>query len=256
MPKIGTQERYMIIFAVLLVFVMVLASAGLEIAKQNENETDAEPLVAGSDDAPAEGSEAAVTAAESSEDTLNTSSITENEQSTEPLAEQVSDNSGKVTIGISSCLEYLSHEDLSDRSDVILIGTVKEILPCKWNTVDGERPTDDIYDLGWNVLIYTDVVVSVDQYLKNPLSEKEVIVRTQGGDDGYVIMDVEDEPSFASGEKVLLYLTNDTYPPTKDFGPEHFVVTGVSQGKFTLTDDGRATQIGESLTLDELLETI
>ncbi|SES92979.1 hypothetical protein SAMN04488587_1635 [Methanococcoides vulcani] len=253
MIKIGRQEKYLLIFTGVLICVMILASAGLEIAKQNENEAGAELLIEGTDDVPANSN---VSIAESSDDTLNTSSITENEQSTEPLAEQVSDNSGKITVGISALLEYVTPEEMSNRSDVILIGTVKEILPCKWNTVDGERPTDDIYDLGRNDLIYTDVVVSVDQYLKNPLSEKEVIVRTQGGGDGYVIMDVEDEPSFASGEKVLLYLTNDTYSPTKDFGPEHFVVTGVSQGKFTLTDDGRATQIGESLSLDELLDTI
>ena len=242
MIKIGRQEKYLLIFTGVLICVMILASAGLEIAKQNENEAGAELLIEGTDDVPANSN---VSIAESSDDTLNTSSITEGEQSTEPVSEPATDQANA-----SALLEYVTPEEMSNRSDVILIGTVKEILPCKWNTVDGERPTDDIYDLGRNDLIYTDVVVSVDQYLKNPLSEKEVIVRTQGGDDGYVIMDVEDDPSFASGEKVLLYLTNDTYPPTKDVGP------GVSQGKFTLTDDGRATQIGESLSLDELLDTI
>ncbi len=160
------------------------------------------------------------------------------------------------TIMVSALLEFLSYEDLSDRSDVILIGTVKEILPSKWNTADGTRPTDDIYDLGWHDVLYTDVMISVDGYLKNPLPEKEVIVRIQGGSDGYVSIDVEDESSFSLGERVFLYLNNDTWADTKDFGPEHFVVTGASQGKFTLTDDGRVTQFDKSLTLDELLETI
>ncbi len=160
------------------------------------------------------------------------------------------------TLMVSALLEFLSYEDLSDRSDVILIGTVKEILPSKWNTADGKRPTDDIYDLGLHDVLYTDVLISVDGYLKNPLLEKEVIVRIQGGSDGYVSIDVEDESSFSLGERVFLYLNNDTWADTKDFGPEHFVVTGASQGKFTLTDDGRVTQFDRSLTLDELLETI
>ncbi|ABE52121.1 hypothetical protein [Methanococcoides burtonii] len=160
------------------------------------------------------------------------------------------------TIMVSALLEFLSYEDLSDRSDVILIGTVKEILPSKWNTADGTRPTDDIYDLGWHDVLYTDVIISVDGYLKNPLPKKEVIVRIQGGSDDYVTIDVEDESSFSLGERVFLYLNNDTWTDTKDLGPEHFVVTGASQGKFTLTDDGRVSQFDTSLALDELLETI
>ncbi|NYT19859.1 MAG: hypothetical protein GKC08_06185 [Methanosarcinales archaeon] len=144
---------------------------------------------------------------------------------------------------------------MSSMSDVIIIGTVKEVLPSEWNTGDGERPTDDIYELEWYD-IYTDVVITVDEYLKNPLPEKEVIVRTLGGEKDIISIDVEDEPSFTPGEKVFLYLKNDTWPRTMDHGPEHFVVTGVSQGKFTLTDDGKATSFGEPLTLDELLETI
>ena len=99
-------------------------------------------------------------------------------------------------------------------------------------------------------------MISVDGYLKNPLPEKEVIVRIQGGSDDYVSIDVEDESSFSPGERVFLYLNNDTWADTKDFGPEHFVVTGASQGKFTLTDNGRVTQFARSLTLDELLEII
>ncbi|UGV41859.1 hypothetical protein J7W08_02305 [Methanococcoides orientis] len=144
---------------------------------------------------------------------------------------------------------------MSSMSDVIIIGTVKEVLPSEWNTEDGERPTDDTYEMEWYD-IYTDVVITVDEYLKNPLAEKEVIIRTLGGEKDVIFIDVEDEPSFTPGEKVFLYLINDTWPRTMDHGPEHFVVTGVSQGKFTLTDDGRAIHFGESFTLDKLLETI
>ncbi|WP_236622675.1 hypothetical protein [Methanococcoides methylutens] len=263
MAKLGTQEKYLIIFGVLLACVMILASAGLEIAKQNDNEIGNDPLVEGSDEVHAENIETVSTVEVSDDDILNVSTSAEgyqitgsvNESATEPTSDQTSANGDKVTLSVSGCLEYVSPEEMSTRSDVILIGTVKEILPAQWNTADGGSPTDDINELEWYD-ISTDVVIIVDEYLKNPLAEKEVIVRTLGGEKDIIIIDVEDEPSFTPGEKVFLYLKNDTWPRTMDHGPEHFVVTGVSQGKFTLTNDGKAIHFGESFTLDELLETV
>jgi hypothetical protein len=192
--------------------------------------------------------------------TLESNNITigvvkENVQSLK-ITEQTNDVFEGITIEVSGCLPYMSHEDLSNESDVILMGNIKEILPSKWNTPDGERPTDVIEDLDHNDLIYTDIVVNVDQYLKNPFSEKEVIVRTIGGNDGYICMSVNYEPSFKTDEKVLLYLRDDTYAATHDVGFEHFVVTGGMQGKFTLNDDGKAIGWSETVSLEELLETI
>ena len=158
--------------------------------------------------------------------------------------------------GISSfLLEEYTLEDLSKNSDVIVMGTVKEILPSKWNSADGKRP-DKVVEFGPYDLIYTDIIISVDKYVKNPLSSEEVIVRVEGGKVGNDTMAVEDEPSFKTGEKVLLYLTEDTSPGTKDTGPEHFKVTGYMQGKFTLTDDGRAIGWNQNISQEELLNTI
>lgn len=69
-------------------------------------------------------------------------------------------------------------------------------------------------------------------------------------------MDVEDEPSFEPGEDVLLYLVNDTHPATKDMGPEHFTVCGCFQGKFSLTEDGKAVSKGETVELEKMLKLI
>ncbi len=149
----------------------------------------------------------------------------------------------------------LTHEDLSNHSDMIVIGTVKEILPSKWNTIDGKRPnnTDSFSPF---CFIYTDIVVNVNKYLKNPLSSKEVTVRVDGGTVGNDRLIVDEEPSFKTGEKVLLYLMKDDSPGTKGIDPEHFKVTGALQGKFTLTDAGKAVRPDENITLDELLNTI
>jgi hypothetical protein len=64
------------------------------------------------------------------------------------------------------------------------------------------------------------------------------------------------EPSFKTGDKVLLYLSKDNNPSTKDISPEHFIVTDFHREKYTLTDDGRAITSDENTTLDELLSTI
>jgi hypothetical protein len=154
----------------------------------------------------------------------------------------------------SSLLIALNHTELSSHSDTIITGTVKEILPSKWNSVDGKRPDEDVRFSPFN-LIYTDIIISVDKYVKNPLSSKEIIVRVEGGTVGNDTLVTESEPAFQPGEKVLLYLMKDDSPGTKDIGPEHFIVTGCLQGKYTLTD-GKAIRPGETVSQNELLSTI
>lgn len=155
----------------------------------------------------------------------------------------------------SASLIPFNHSDLLIKSDTIVIGKVKEILPSKWNTIDGKRPGGTVAFSPF-CLIYTDIVISVDKYEKNPLSSKEVTVRVDGGKVGNDTLVSESEPSFQPGEKVLLYLTKDTSTGTKDIGPEHFRVTGLMQGKYALTDDGKAKRPDETISQDELLRTI
>ncbi len=161
-----------------------------------------------------------------------------------------------ISIDINIDFEPYNHEELRDYSDTIVVGTVKEILPPKWNTADGKQPNKAIAELNNENVIYTDIIVSVDEYLKNPLSSKEIIVRITGGTIGKISMSTDADPSFKMGEKVLIYLSKDDDPYTKDFGPEHFIVTDFYEGKFTLTDDGKAIGYVQNTTLNELLSTI
>lgn len=162
----------------------------------------------------------------------------------------------QITIPISAAIVTYTHEDLNKYSDTIITGTVKEKLPSKWNTIDGKQPKA-VTELSYHDLIYTDTVISVDNYLKNPLSSKEVIVRSIGGTIGNLTMTFDDEPSLEPGEKVLLFLSKDTNTDLMNFGPEHFIVTGFFQGKFVLTDNGKVRGWNnESITQEELLGTI
>lgn len=48
------------------------------------------------------------------------------------------ENNSNEPIGIDICIDFIlyTHEELRDNSDTIVIGTVNEILPPKWNTIN------------------------------------------------------------------------------------------------------------------------
>ncbi len=109
---------------------------------------------------------------------------------------------------------------LAEEADVIAVGRVKEILPSKWNTVDGKKPSSLE-----KAVIYTDVVIEVQRYLKNPQNATEIVVRTLGGTVGEDSMMAEDEAKFEH---------------TAGIGKEHYRVLGWTYGKFKLTENGQA----------------
>jgi hypothetical protein len=76
-----------------------------------------------------------------------------------------------------------------------------------------------------------------------------------GGKVGKDRMALDVEAHFKPGEKVLLYLSK-YIPSMTNVGSEHFFVYGSMQGKFTLTDNGKAIRPDEIVSQDELLSTI
>jgi hypothetical protein len=129
------------------------------------------------------------------------------------------------------------------------------MLPSKWNTLDGKRPFKSIEESKWYNMIYTDVVINVDECLKGS-SDEEVTVRIFNGSVDGDTMIADYEASFQSGEKVFLYLIEDEWKYTKDLGPEHYFVLGSMQGKFTLTEDGKAVRKDNVTTLGDLKSTL
>ena len=197
--------------------------------------------------------------------TLHVSALSESSKDSIKLSNNSSKDGNKLlndvseptNIGVNVDFIHYNHKELSNHSDTIVIGTVQKTLPSKWNTIDGKQLNKPVSELIPGVdVIYTDIIINVDRYLKNPLSSKEVIIRTFGGTVGNVSMTSDAEPKFETGEKILLYLSKDTNPSTKNIGSEHFIVTDFYEGKFTLTDDGKAIGYDENTTLNELLSTI
>lgn len=143
---------------------------------------------------------------------------------------------------------------LAEGSDVIVMGEVKEILPSRWTTADGKRPI--LLD---REKIYTDVIIRVDDYLKNPQPTKEITVRTLGGTVGEDRMINLDEAEFEPNEKVLLLLTTED-PFSKDIGGQHYRVIGWMHGKFKITNNHairpKLLKEHQDLPLQEVLKKI
>jgi len=119
--------------------------------------------------------------------------------------------------------DVLSVEELAKESDVVVIGRVREILPARWDTADGRQPAE----LSGHK-IYTDVVVEVEEYLKNPQPEKMITVRTEGGRAGNVEM-ITGDASFTRGERVVLFLWKSPSGV--------YVVKGGAFGKFSVVNN-------------------
>jgi len=117
----------------------------------------------------------------------------------------------------------LSIEEMTEAADVILIGTVEEILHYEASPYTIPK-------------MNRQVTVSVERYLKNPLETKTVTV-----------VDLEMwallAPEFQESERVLLFLRDD--PTFLDDNPQGFYqVVGLSQGKYTVSSDSAISDSG------------
>jgi hypothetical protein len=117
----------------------------------------------------------------------------------------------------------LSLADLSSGADAIIVGTVLD-LSSRWNS-DHTR-------------INTSVILSIEESLKSSLSANgQVTVSVPGGTvDGITEQD-SDSPTFALGEKTVVFL--------KQNSESQFEVYGQFQGKFSVVND---KVNGQSLT--------
>jgi hypothetical protein len=162
---------------------------------------------------------------------------------------------GIYNSGISSdtggMMEKYNLDKLTSISDIVVIAEVVDILPSRWNTQNGDKPT--VNDVT-SYTIYTDVSVKIVESLKGSLSntaDNTIVVRTMGGTVGQDTQNVENQPSYSVNEKVLVFLKNDTDPRTKDVGNKHFVTAGLIQGKVSIPTNDEVIIGDENMSLEE-----
>lgn len=125
----------------------------------------------------------------------------------------------------------LSIEEMTEAADVILIGTVEEVLHGAASPFTVPK-------------MHRQVTVSVERYLKNPLEAETVTVITLGATVGNTTLWVEDQPEFQASERVLLFLQDDFW--FLDNNPQgYYQVVSMDQGKFTVGSDGAINVLGE-----------
>ena len=143
-----------------------------------------------------------------------------------------------------------SPEELIALSDLIVTGTVAEILPPFWTTADGKRPSNP-----WAVgvvpdryTILTPVVLELDGTLSLVLSnaaieDQAIIIVAEGGRVGEdSVRSSAPWDQFAVGERVLVALS-DGYPYTPNTESSFVAGKGSSWrpiAKYSLTQDGFA----------------
>lgn len=125
----------------------------------------------------------------------------------------------------ASIVRGLELEELVAHSDGIILGRV--LFSESFQRPDGELGT-------WHR-------IAVERVLRgSELDEQEVIVETLGGQLGDVAMRVEGEPSFAVGERVLVFI--------RDGGPyTAFRPVGMGQGVFRVRREGGVDTVTQDL---------
>ncbi|MBW6518030.1 MAG: hypothetical protein K0A89_05970 [ANME-2 cluster archaeon] len=164
--------------------------------------------------------------------------------------------------------EVLNNSFIYENSESIIIGHVLKILPSRWNTADGKKPDytgmptskEEANKRYQEETIYTDVIIRVDETIKDESTPQVITVRTSGGQVGNYIGIVEDEAKFEEGEKVMLFLTKED-PFTDNSARTHYRVTSWKFGKFSITEDNQAVRPDvpekyRKIPLYELLDSI
>ncbi|MBV9790007.1 MAG: hypothetical protein JOZ51_17605 [Chloroflexi bacterium] len=167
-----------------------------------------------------------------------------------------------LTLFVTSCgsppiqstiyLDRFPHIPSTSRlSTVIVIGTVKQILPVRWTTPSGKRPGNPT-----GHAIFRPVMLDVEEYLKGEQNARTLQLYAWGGRIGDDVFEAQPDTlyEFQQGEHVVVFL--EEFAP----GSSPLNVDGSSlwsiQEHYTLTDDGQAQNFYQTLPLAELRATI
>lgn len=136
----------------------------------------------------------------------------------------------KNEIFIDGTIAAMTEEELILDSDLIVEGTVSEILPSRWSN-EGYVRGEDIRNI-----LQTDIVLNIENILSGECGET-VRVRIDKGEDKNTIVHSDGYPDFFKNEKVLLFLSRDDSDVATD--EDYYVLTGMKQGKYELSSNNK-----------------
>lgn len=184
------------------------------------------------------------------------------------VANSVNPNPTLPVIHRSQSFSYvgMTVEQVIDDADIIFLGQVTSISPSRWNQDTGEYWEDVDSDMA--SLQYYEVTLEVTDVIVDEFGlSNEVSITVLGPspadvtpatDNSEVQHTLAETVSFREGEKVLLFV--EKVPLAWRNGVvERLVLVGGPQGKYTITDDGRALNASTSerdMALSDLLEQI
>ena len=152
----------------------------------------------------------------------------------------------KEVVTSEGMIPLFTKSEMVDFADVIIRGQVVKYKESKWSNQDSKR--------GENVpnIIQTDILIKIKEVYKGlPYDEKVIAVRVDKGaienteyrDDSY--------PDFDKNEEVVLFLSLDD-GLLADLSEEYYVLTGLKQGKISLTQNKAHSKVFKSLEKDEI----
>ena len=162
-----------------------------------------------------------------------------------------------VIINITNSIPLYTDEELVSKSPTIIRGTVLSVSANKWNTKDEKEPVDVLE----NTIICKDNIIKISEVLKGTLPKGDTVrVRTYGGEypQGEIIKKIDTADSygkFSVGEDVILFLIPDDSNYNIEKAQDQFILQGMNQGKFLISDN-KATNTHGSEDLQQLLDKI
>jgi hypothetical protein len=155
------------------------------------------------------------------------------------------------TIIRSGSIPYMSNEELSMMSSVIVQGSVESMSIPRWNTDDGQEP--DIVTQDDTICV--DNEIKITNVLKGDAERNSTLkVRTFGGECPQyknirkIVCDMYGK--FVLNENVVIFLVNDDSNYNKKNDKGYYVLKGMTQGLFTIDGDNIQGAHGEMLQND------
>ncbi len=170
-----------------------------------------------------------------------------------PMPISTQDPNAGFSLAISGTyINPSSAEEFVQWCDMIVSGTVIQILPAQWSTADGSRPADvssktvpDKYTIVTPAILELDGAPLVNRLAADGVSG-QMVVTTFGGQVGKDYMITEDPTQHLQvGQHVLLGLSDHAYPQAANQG-RYQTTAGQSWTVvmvYTLTNDGKAVPV-------------